>query len=306
MRNALIQSLVEVGDADERVLLLTGDLGFSVVEPFSSRFPKRFINVGVAEQNMVGIATGLAEAGFMPFVYSIATFASMRPYEFIRNGPVLHGLPVRVVGIGGGFDYGHNGVSHYALEDIAIMRTQPGMTVVAPADADQTRAAVRRLLDWDGPAYLRLGRSGKALPGLDGRFELGRAELIGDGRDVAIVAMGGAARNAIDAAGILADAGIRATVAVVSSFNPSPVDDLASLLAETPLAVTVEGHFVAGGLGSFVCEVVAENGLDTRVVRAAVRERVAGVSGDQAFMEARYGIGAAEVARAAQTALTGA
>ena len=135
MRSEFVQALVEVGEADSRVLLLTGDLGYNALEPFADRFPDRFFNVGVAEQNMVGVATGLAEAGYVPFAYSIATFASMRAYEFIRNGPVLHELPVRIVGMGGGFDYGPNGPTHYALEDIghvaAASVLQRGATVTA-------------------------------------------------------------------------------------------------------------------------------------------------------------------------------
>jgi len=125
MRNDFLDELVKLAALDERVMLLTGDLGFMVLEDFQKHHPDRFVNCGVAEQNMVGIATGLAEAGFVPFVYSIATFATLRPYEFIRNGPALHNLPVRVVGVGGGFDYGHNGITHLALEDYAVMRTQP-------------------------------------------------------------------------------------------------------------------------------------------------------------------------------------
>ena len=124
---------------DERIVLLTGDLGFSVLEPFAERFPDRYFNVGVAEQNMIGMATGLAEAGFIPFVYSIVTFASLRGYEFIRNGPVRHRLPVRIIGIGGGFEYGHAGASHHGVEDIGVMRLQPGTLVFAPADAAQAR-----------------------------------------------------------------------------------------------------------------------------------------------------------------------
>src|SRR5688500_14281558 len=143
MRNAFLEELLDLADEDPSVVLLTGDLGFMVLEPFAERFPDRFYNVGVAEQNMVGVATGLAEAGYRPFVYSIATFATLRPYEFIRNGPALHNLPVRVVGVGGGFDYAHNGVTHHALEDLAVMRTQPRMTVIAPADAGQARCALR-------------------------------------------------------------------------------------------------------------------------------------------------------------------
>ncbi len=152
VRATFIRTLVELAEEDERIVLLTGDLGFTVVEPFAERFPDRFFNVGVAEQNMVGVATGLAEAGFVPFVYSIATFATLRPYEFIRNGPVLHRLPVRIVGVGGGLEYGLNGLTHYALEDIAVMRAQPGMTVLAPADFEQARTALRETKAVPGPS----------------------------------------------------------------------------------------------------------------------------------------------------------
>src|SRR5678816_4518777 len=137
MRAAFVQTLTELASEDPRILLLTGDLGYLAVEPFVEKHPNRFINVGVAEQNMIGVATGLAEAGFIPFVYSIVPFAVLRPYEFIRNGPIQHRWPVRIVGVGGGFDYGTNGLSHYGLEDIAVMRAQPGIQVIAPADAQQ-------------------------------------------------------------------------------------------------------------------------------------------------------------------------
>src|SRR5947209_176297 len=167
MRAAFVSSLVNLAERDPRIVLVTGDLGFMALEPCAEQFPDRFVNVGVAEQNMVGVATGLAEAGFIPFAYSIATFATLRPYEFVRNGPIAHQLPVRMVGVGGGLDYGHNGISHYALEDIAIMRAQPGMTVIAPADADQARSALDATWDLDRPIYLRLSKEGAAVPGLD-------------------------------------------------------------------------------------------------------------------------------------------
>src|SRR5580704_11884476 len=156
MRAEFVAELCELAEADERIVLLTADLGFSVVEPFVSRHPERFVNVGVAEQNLIGLATGLAHDGFVPFVYSIATFASMRPYEFIRNGPVLHQLPVRIIGAGGGIDYGHGGVTHFALEDIAILRAQPDLALVVPADVDQARAAARASIEFPGPIYFRV------------------------------------------------------------------------------------------------------------------------------------------------------
>jgi transketolase len=160
VRTALVETLLELAAADDRIFLVTGDLGWNVVEKFATAHPDRFLNAGVAEANMAGIATGLAQAGFVPFIYSIATFTSMRCYEQVRNGAVLHHLPVRVVGIGGGYAYGHAGPTHHALEDLAIARTQPGLTVLVPADPAQTRTIVRATMDLPGPAYLRVGKGG--------------------------------------------------------------------------------------------------------------------------------------------------
>src|SRR5882724_10387688 len=130
---------------------MTGDLGHLAMEPFRERFPNRFLNVGVAEQNMIGVATGLAEAGFIPYAYSIATFAALRPFEFIRNGPVLHQFPVRIVGMGSGFEYGHAGPSHHAVEDVGALRTLPGLTIVIPADSPQTSTAINKTCHLRGP-----------------------------------------------------------------------------------------------------------------------------------------------------------
>jgi transketolase len=303
MRATFANVLLDLAEADERVMLLTGDLGFGVLEPFAQRFPDRFLNVGVAEQNMVGLATGLAEAGLTPYVYSIATFATMRPYEFIRNGPILHGLPVRVVGVGGGMDYGHNGVTHYAIEDVGIMRVQPGITTIAPADPAQTRAALPRLQELPGPVYLRLGKESAAVPGLDGRFEIGRAERIGSGGDVALVALGGMASTAVEAAALLAAAGVEASVVVVSSFNPSPVDDLAEMLGDVLLALTVEAHYVNGGVGSLVAETIAERGLGCRLVRAGLRAMPVGATGTRDWLYDRHGLSAPKLAATATAAL---
>src|SRR5262245_6295267 len=149
MRATFVRTLVEIAENDPRVMLLTGDLGFMALEPFFDKFNSRSFNVGVAEQNMVGLATGLAEAGFIPFAYSIVTFATLRPYEFIRNGPILHRLPVRIVGMGGGFEYGAAGPTHHGLEDVGVLRVQPGITIIAPADHEQARNAI--LATWDLP-----------------------------------------------------------------------------------------------------------------------------------------------------------
>jgi transketolase len=303
MRSAFAQALLDLAATDERIVLLTGDLGFAVLEPFAERYPDRFWNAGVAEQNMVGLATGLAEAGHTPYVYSIATFASMRGYEFVRNGPVLHELPVRVVGVGGGMDYGHNGVTHYALEDAGIMRVQPGMSVVAPADPEQTRAALPALQALPGPVYLRLGKESQPVPGLDGRFTLGRAERIGDGRDVALVAFGGMGATAVEAAEQLAARGVEASVHIVSSLNPAPTADLAEALADVPLALSVEAHYVNGALGSLVAETIAEHALGCRLIRAGLRAMPIGATGSRPHLYDLHGLAPDQLAASVLQAL---
>ncbi len=273
MRREFVEGLVELAARDKRIVLLTGDLGFAALEPFMERFPDRFFNAGVAEQNMVGMATGLAEAGFTPYVYSISTFASMRPYEFIRNGPVLHSLPVRVVGIGEGLDYGHNGMTHYALEDMALMRAQPGLAVIAPADSRQVRPALEVVQELPGPAYIRLSKQSFTVPGLDSRFEIGRAQQLSEGDHVLIVAVGGMAATAVACAELLAESLVSAGVVVVACLSPPPTHDLSAALSGAPLAVSLEAHYVNGGLGSLVAEVIAEQGLACRLLRAGVHAR---------------------------------
>jgi transketolase len=282
---------VELAERDPRILLLTADLGYMALEPFSDKFPDRFFNVGVAEQNMVGLATGLAEAGFIPFVYSIVTFAALRSYEFIRNGPILHQYPVRIVGMGGGLEYGHNGASHHGLEDIGVMRVQPGITVIAPADHQQTRTALSASWDLPGPVYYRLGKDDKTtVPGLEGRFELGRAQIIREGTDLLIITMGSVASEAALAADALAAKGISSMVAVIASINPAPVNDLAAILTRFQVALTVEAHYVVGGVGSLVSEVIAERGLRCRIVRCGIRATPNGVSGSQGYLHRMHGI----------------
>ena len=304
MRAAFFRTLTELGHESPRILLMTGDLGYMAIEPFAEAFPDRFFNVGVAEQNMIGMATGLADSGYFPFTYSIAPFASLRPFEFLRNGPILHRLPVRVAGVGGGFEYGPAGPTHYGLEDVGVLRTQPGLTLIAPADHRQTRTALLRTWDHPGPVYYRLGKDDKSeVPGLDGRFELGRAQAVRDGEDALLVAMGSVAGEAVGAADRLEASGIRAGVLIVASLNPPPLEDLAHALARVPLAVTVEAHYVVGGVGSLVSEVAADLGLGCRVLRCGVRRPPDGVTGSQDYLHRAHGLCADQIAAAARDAL---
>jgi len=306
MRQAFVQTLTELAARDSRILLLTADLGYLALEPFADNYPDRFFNVGVAEQNMVGLATGLAEAGFIPYLYSIAPFAALRPYEFIRNGPVQHKLPVRIVGVGGGMEYGINGLSHYGLEDIAVMRAQPGLAVIAPADGLQTRSAVAATWNLPGPVYYRIGKDDKAVvPDLDGRFELGRLQCLRQGSDLLLIAMGSIATEAVEAAQALTTRGVSCSLAIAASISPAPVEDIAKLLAKHPVIVTVEAHYRVGGLGSLVSEVIAERSLQCRLVRCGVGSLPDGRIGSQRYLHHLYGLSAEKLMETSLSALQG-
>jgi transketolase len=291
MRNTFIRTLIQLAERNERILLLTSDLGYMALEPFAEKFPERFFNVGIAEQNMIGLATGLAEAGFIPFTYSIAPFAVLRPYEFIRNGPIDNQLPVRIVGMGGGLDYSYDGISHYGHDDIGVLRVQPGITIVTPADFEQARCAFLKTCNLPGPIYYRLSKDEQTIiPGLDGYFELGRAKCIGQGRDLLIIAMGTIAIEAYKAIKDLANGGINATMMVVGCINPPPIDDMRDALSCYKLAITVEAHSITGGLGSMVAEVIAESGIRCRLVRCGIEKQMDSFVGSQLCLYDKYGI----------------
>jgi transketolase len=282
------------------VFLLTADLGWIVVEPFAAAYPTRFLNVGVAEANLAGVATGLALAGYTPFIYSIATFTSMRCYEQVRNGPVLHRLPVRVIGIGGGFSYGHAGPTHHALEDLAICRTQPGLTVFAPADPMQTATAVRLTQNLPGPVYLRVGKGGDPpVPGLEGRLRLDCPELVREGTVVLLLTTGSIVHEALQASCLLDERGISTAVAVMAHLPFAPSAAFADTLAPFPVILTVEEGFTAGGLGALAAEAITRHGLRGRLRVCGVGRSFAAASGSQAWYRRSHGIDAASLAETA-------
>lgn len=259
MRDAFIRALMGLAERDPRVWLLTGDLGFSVLEPFAQRFPKRFVNVGVAEQNMIGVAAGLAHSGKVVFAYSIANFPTLRCLEQIRNDVCYHDLPVRVVSVGGGVAYGTAGYTHHGVEDLGILRTLPGLAVLAPGDPLETELLTQALLQLPGPAYLRLGKAGEPVvheqpPALT----LGRALSVRPGDDLTLISTGGMLHAAVAAAREL-EASDRLSVRVLSMHTLKPFDEASVRLAaeQTRLIVSVEEHSRINGLGSAVADVLA-------------------------------------------------
>src|SRR5258706_1784213 len=281
MRRAAIEELTRIAKADPRVVLLTADLGFGVLDDFARELPDQFMNVGVAEQAMVGVAPGMAEAGFLPYCYSIATFAFLRPFEFIRNGPVAHRLPVRIIGVGAGSDYSFDGMTHYALEDLALARTQPGLTVYSPATDDDTRTLLREAHQAPGPAYLRLSRAGSLLPSRDVRVETPQA------LDVAVLALGSALDRAEVLAKGIADRGHSIGVLNVLRFDEATHADIAAHLRRASVCLTVEDHYRVGGLGSTVAEVIAGLGLGVPLVMDAVTALPVGAVGSAGYVEAK-------------------
>ncbi len=304
MRAEFIKTLTKLAETDERIVFLTADLGYTVVEPFMEKFPQRFFNVGVSEQNMMGMATGLAKEGYIPFVYSIANFVTLRPFEFIRNGVVNHQLPVRIIGVGSGFDYGPAGITHYNLEDISLLRPQKGLTLVVPADKNQIKTVMEKTIHYPGPVYYRIGKgSAQSIPSLENRFDLDKVIQLSDGKDFAFVTMGAIVPEVMKASDKLSARGIFSSVYLVPSFNPSPEAELKNILKKYLVVFTVEDHYVNGGLGSYICEVVAEGNLACRVVRCGVDAATITKTGSREFMNDYFGLSSAKLVQKAVTTL---
>jgi transketolase len=262
MRTAFLETLCELAERDERIWLLTADLGYSVLERFAQRFPDRYVNVGVAEQNMTGVAAGLARCGKISFTYSIANFPTLRCLEQIRNDVCFHQANVKVVAVGGGFAYGSLGYSHHGLEDLGIMRTLPGMTVIAPGDPVETMLATRAVAQWPGPCYLRIGKAGEPrVHTQEPPFELGKAITVRPGRDATLISTGAMLQATLAAAEELAADDIDVRVLSMHTLKPLDKGAIQRAALETPAIVTVEEHSVIGGLGSAVAELLAELGM---------------------------------------------
>lgn len=272
MRKVFVEELTTLAKRNKKIVLLTADLGFMVLEPFKKLLPKQFYNVGVMEQNMVGVATGLAMNGYIPFIYSITTFITLRAFEFIRNGPAAHHLPVRIIGIGSGVEYSHDGLSHHAYDDLGVMRMLPNLSIIAPADNVQTRIALRETWNRPEPVYYRLSKNeSEDVPNLRGRYAFNRLNVVGRGEDCVLFATGTMALQACKAAQELEKQHITCTVAVISTIQPIATSQIANLLSTHRLAVTIEAHYPTGGIGTVVSEIHSELPTQARLLRLGLR-----------------------------------
>jgi transketolase len=279
---------------------VVGDLGYSVIEEFANKHPDQFVNAGVAEQNMIGLAVGMALCGKIVFTYSIGNFGTLRCLEQIRNDACYHRANVKVVAVGGGFSYGPLGISHHATEDLAIMRALPDMTVVAPGDQWETREATKALVERSGAAYLRLDKSSAPATARPGEtFAIGKARKVREGSDITLAATGGILGAALEAADSLVEQGIACRVLSVHTIKPFDTDAILRACKETGGIVTVEEHTIDGGLGSIVAETCLEAGVIPQFFRRiGLRAGFSSIVGGQEYLRHVYGMDAASIAKA--------
>lgn len=287
MRAEFVSGLMRLAEQDERVILLTADLGWGVLDEFAARFPERLINVGVAEQAMVGVATGLASKGFVPYCYSIASFSVGRTFEFLRNGPAAHRLPVRVVGVGPGFEYSHDGFTHYALEDVGLLLNQPNTRIVAPRDSASAERFGATGFDFPGLVYIRLSKATSSVPVPD-RMHPWDSALTD--RDVIVIALGDAVSAGRRAVEQLAGRGAAAVLVEVEVVDGGIVAELAGRIAATACrrVVVAENHYVRGGFGTMMSDELAVVGWPGRIWKSGITGFPGSDTGTLAGMSARH------------------
>lgn len=275
MRSQFLETLTTLAKEHPEIVFLTGDLGFGVVEKFQRACPEQFFNMGVAEQNMIGVATGLANRGFVPFTYSIINFSVLRPIEFIRNGPVSHKLPVRIVGVGPGFEYGTNGPTHYGIEDIACLRSF-GLDIIVPADPARAQQALKANWSAPQPLYFRLSKDEKlTVPELDDAtdhegFSVLQRRQGSESPTIALVCLGTLIVEGLRARRRLAEHGLSVELVCVERINDSVLDHLSTYLMDFDQIVTAEAHSVRGGLGSALTEFVCAKPRPVSVHRLGI------------------------------------
>ena len=302
-RDAYGKTLVELGRENEKIVVLDADLsGSTKTALFAKEFPERFFNAGIAEANMVGMAAGLSAGGMLPFASTFAIFAAGRAFEQIRQSLAYPSMNVKIVATHGGITVGEDGGSHQSIEDLAIMRSLPNMTVLCPADGPETAAAIRAIAAYDGPVYVRLGRA--KVPVVfpeDCSFTIGKGSVLRDGTDMTFITTGLMTAQALEAAEILKAENINAQVVHLGSIKPIDVELVLQAARKTGAIVTAEEHSIIGGLGGAVCEVLAE-GCPTPVERVGLRD-VFGQSGTGDDLLAHYGLTPAHLVEAAERVL---
>jgi transketolase len=297
--------MYDVGHKTKDVFIVVADISpAGSMAPFRADFPDRFINVGVAEQSMIGLCAGLALRGCRPFAYTIATFAIYRPFEQVRDDICYQNLPVTIVGIGGGIAYSTLGGTHHAQEDVAVMSALPNMTVMAPCDAAETAAATWAAVERNGPVYLRLGKAGE--PDLTSNapepFAFGKVRRIRSGGDICILSYGPITKMAFDAAdAIERESGAKVAVVSVHTLKPLDREGIARVLQQFSTVVVVEEHSPRGGLGAQVKEIAWESSARCRLTTFSLQDEFIHAFGSHAYLLGKHGLSVEAITRAVLT-----
>lgn len=304
MRTAFIEEVTKLASKDKNVWLLTGDLGFSVFDDFQKKFPGQYLNVGVAEQNLIGVSAGLAMSGKKVFAYSISTFMTMRPFEQIRNNLCYQNLPVCLVGGGSTFSYSTFGCTHFPLEDVGLMRILPNMAVTVPGDSREVSALVRAAYGRSSPTYIRIAKKGEPIVHLsDKKIIFGKAVQLTAGDTVAILVCGRQLPNTIAAAQMLQKEGIKCRVLSFHTIKPLDKKTIIKAAIETKGLVTVEEHFINGGLWTAVAETLVGENLRASLVGVGINGKFPKGSGSQEYFLDKYGLTSSGIANAVRKVL---
>jgi transketolase len=298
LRTTFIRTLTEIADSNPNVWLLCGDLGFSVLEDFALRHPDRFLNAGVAEQNLAGMAAGLALSGKTVFIYSIGNFPTLRCLEQLRNDVCYHGADVKVVAVGAGFAYGSQGYTHHAIEDVAIIGTLPGMEVFVPCDPTEVQVATTTIASSGNPSYLRLSRAGEPVLHASAPADIRTIAFLRDGADVVLLASGPIISACLEAAEQLATESVQAAVVSVPCLKPLDESAIAKIAGSGRPIVTVEEHILRGGLHSVVASCLASQPGRVPVFGLGIAEPLRKISrgGDRQALLVEAGLSAAAIA----------
>jgi transketolase len=299
MRNAFAEEITQLGGSDRRIVLLSGDIGNRLFDKYKLDNQERFINCGVAEANMIGVAAGMALSGLRPVIYTITPFTTTRCYEQIRNDICYHNVPVLIVGTGSGLSYAELGPTHHSCEDLAIMRVLPSMTVLAPCDSVELRSLLRAAFNHDGPIYMRIGKKGEPIIHSNPTppITIGRAVCVREGKDVCLLAAGTIMSEVVQAADRLTEKGISTQILSFHTVKPLDTSRLLASFSNFPLVGIVEEHNRIGGLASSVAEWLADHrGTLADMISFGVDDEFMHEVGNQSYARSKYGIDAQTIA----------
>lgn len=289
MRKVFINTLIELAEKDKDIVLITPDMGFSVLEPFFEKFPDRAINCGIAEQNAISMASGLALMGKKPYVYTIIPFLVERPFEQIKIDVAYMNANVKLIGAGAGFTYGSAGATHHAIEDIAVMRSLPNMIICCPGDNNEAEQIIRQSVLCKNPMYIRLGRHNRGIFD-NNNIKIGKASIIEEGVDIAIISTSNMLPDASDYYEKLKKEGRSPYLVSMHTVKPIDKDFVIDLINKNVEIHTLEEHSIIGGLGSAVAEIIAESGKGVKFKRLGVPDKFCHYIGDRFYIKKQFGL----------------